>query len=192
MVGSRHREGPVGDDAVEMMTRHRIGQDRVVDASADKQSGVRTLCCECLDRVAQRVETMHTRQMQIVKLGRAAEQMHMRFDEAWQDRAAPGIDDAGAGPFVVANAIAICDRNYLIAFDGNGLGGGNVWIHRQYAGILDDQIGRLRHHFLPSGPRLAEYWHLTSRPVLDRTNNLRCHLAAPKLSATKLSETRGT
>ena len=89
----------------------------------------------------------------------------MRFDEAGDDRAAAGIDDARAGSLVLQYGRAICDRNDFAVPDSYGFGAGSIGIHRQYAGVLDDQIGRWRHNFLPFELRLAEYWRLASRPL---------------------------
>lgn len=151
VIGSRHGEGPVWNDAVEMMTCDRLiaRQDRVIDPGAEQQSGVGPRRRIGADRVAQGVEAMHACKMQIVEFGRAAEKMHMRFDEAGQDGAAAGVDDAGAWAFVVQHPSAICDRNDVTALDGDRLGAGGIGIHRQNAGILDNQIGRWRHNFLP-------------------------------------------
>ena len=94
MIRRRHREGPVGDDAVEMMARHRLGsrQDRVVGALRLQQFRLGPLRGICANRLGQRFEAGNAGQLQMVEFGGAGEQMHMRFDEARHDRIAAGID----------------------------------------------------------------------------------------------------
>ena len=79
----------------------------------------------------------------------AAEEVHMRLDEARNDGIAGGVDEFCAGALEVADRFAVADRNDFAALDGNRLSPRRVRVHGQDAGVVDDQVGRLRHEIPP-------------------------------------------
>ena len=98
MVGRGHDEGAIGNDAVEMVAGDAlgIGQDRVVGALRLQDFPVGARGGEGADGFRQRVEAVHAEQMEMFEFRRAAEQVHVRFDEAREDGGAGRVDDAGS------------------------------------------------------------------------------------------------
>ena len=142
MIGREHDEGPVGNDPVEMLSRHALGvrKDRVIRLLADQQPRARPRRRITSDRLFQRLKAMHTLKLQVVDLGRAGKEMHMRFDQAWQNRAALRIDDARRGLLVRQCRLRIAYEQNLIAGDRHGFRVRQGLIHRDDPSVGDDDV----------------------------------------------------
>ncbi len=89
---------------------------------------------------------MHARQMQVVELGRAAEEVHMRLDETRQHRAALGVDNLCRRSFEFFDGSAVADGDDDAVLDGNSLGDGIVIVHGQHSAVDDHQIRTAIHY----------------------------------------------
>ncbi len=131
-----------------MMARHPLvlAKHRIVDALSDQHGSVRVRCRIGADGIAQGVEPGHACELQMREFGCPGEKMHMRLDEAWQHRAARGIDDFRADAFPFGDLRGAACRGDQPVLDRNRLGRRSTVIHSDNAGVGDDQVGDLQIH----------------------------------------------
>ena len=79
------------------------------------------------------------------EFGGAGKQMHMAFDEAWNDRAAFRIDDARRRAAKILDRGALADRDDLAIGDGQRLGCRTCGVDCLQPSVDDDQLSMVRH-----------------------------------------------
>ena len=147
VVGSGHREGLVRDDPVEVVARHGLvfRQDRVVGAGSDDQGQVAPRRREFLDRLAHRLEPVQAEEVQVLELRRAAEEVHMRLDEAGQHRVPVRIEHLRIRAAQPLDLGAAAHREDVAAGDGDRLGGRPVRVHGEEPAVGDDRVCECGH-----------------------------------------------
>ena len=143
MIGRKDQDRPVTENGIEVMARERfmLADDHIVGLLADDQVVAGIGADVAFDAGPQLSNATRAEELQMAEFRRARKEMHVGFDEAWNDTAPRCVDDAGAGTLLGHDVGVAAHPQDAVARNRHGLGPRARRIHGERSSAGDDERG---------------------------------------------------
>ena len=141
VVEAAHDEGDVGNHAVEHLPGNGLTEGLMRNARRQQHGFARPLLAEQGNGLRHGLEARHAVQHQGLEFHGAAEQVHMALDDAGHHRLLRRIYHPRVPGLQPCHVVQRADADDAVPGNRHGLGPGAGRVHRQHAGVGDQNVG---------------------------------------------------